>query len=102
MKPGDLVRIKSKHVGLAGIHGWLDAERHAQTMEAKISELQAAGITDQLGRKLPLPDHHRDCPHGQNGLAMCTCDELKARDNERMNGLIKDLANDLRDDRRMG
>jgi hypothetical protein len=26
MKPGDLVRIKSKHVGLAGIHGWLDAE----------------------------------------------------------------------------
>jgi len=29
MKPGDLVRIKSWHVGLAGIHGWLDAEPHA-------------------------------------------------------------------------
>ena len=26
MKPGDLVRIKIWHVGLAGIHGWLDAE----------------------------------------------------------------------------
>jgi hypothetical protein len=26
MKPGDLVRIKSKHVSLAGIHGWVDAE----------------------------------------------------------------------------
>ena len=29
MKPGDLVRIKSKHVSLAGIHGWLDADPHA-------------------------------------------------------------------------
>ena len=31
MKPGDLVRIKIWHVGLAGIHGWLDAEPHADS-----------------------------------------------------------------------
>jgi hypothetical protein len=31
MKRGDLVRIKSKHVGLAGIHGWLDADPHADS-----------------------------------------------------------------------
>ena len=56
------------------------AELHAHTMEAKIQELQAAGIIDQMGRRLPLPDHHKDCPHGQNGWSMCTCEELKARD----------------------
>jgi len=56
------------------------AELHAHTMEAKIQELQAAGVIDQMGRRLPLPDHHKECPHGQNGLAMCTCEELKVRD----------------------
>ena len=38
------------------------------------------GVIDHMGRPLPLPDHHRDCPHGQSGWAMCTCEELKARD----------------------
>jgi hypothetical protein len=33
---------------------------------------------------------------------MCTCEDLKVRDTGRMNRLIKDLADDLRDDRRMG
>jgi len=56
------------------------AELHAHTMEAKILELQAAGVIDHMGRKLPLPGHHKDCPHGQNGWAMCTCEELEARD----------------------
>jgi len=31
MKPGDLVRIRSKHVSLAGIYGWLDAEPHTDS-----------------------------------------------------------------------
>ena len=52
------------------------AERHAQTMEAKISELQTAGIIDQMGRKLPLPGHHEDYEYGQNGWSMCYCEEI--------------------------
>jgi len=56
------------------------AELQAHTLQAKLSDLEADGIIDQMGRKLPLPDHHKDCPHGQNGWAVCTCEELKARD----------------------
>ena len=51
-----------------------------RSLKETLSKLQNNGIIDQLGRKLPLPDHHRECPHGQNGLAMCTCEELKVRD----------------------
>ena len=73
-------------------HGKHRRKEHACTMETKISKTQTAEITDQLGRKLPLSDHHKDCPHGQNGWAMCTCEELKARDIERSNRLFKELA----------
>jgi hypothetical protein len=52
------------------------ADLHTHTMEAKILELQAAGIIDQMGRKLPLPGHHKDCLHGQNGWAVCYCEEI--------------------------
>jgi hypothetical protein len=62
------------------------------------SKLQQDGIIDQMGRKLPLPDHHKDCPHGQNGLAMCTCEELRARDVERTNNLLNALADGLDED----
>jgi hypothetical protein len=62
------------------------------------TKLQQGGVIDQLGRPLPLPDHHRECPHGQNGLAMCTCEELKARDIERTNNLLKALADGLDED----
>jgi hypothetical protein len=51
-----------------------------RSLKEMLSKLQNDGIIDQMGRKLPLPDHHKDCPHGQSGLAMCTCEELKARD----------------------
>jgi hypothetical protein len=51
-----------------------------RSLKETMSRLQNNDIIDQLGRPLPLPDHHRECPHGQNGLAMCTCEELKARD----------------------
>lgn len=73
------------------------AELHAHTMETKILELQAAGIIDQLGRRLPLPDHHRECPHGQVGWAVCTCEELKARDirnAKSLDGAFDDLMDD--------
>ena len=73
------------------------AELHAHTMEAKILELQAAGIIDQMGRRLPLPDHHRDCLHGQNGWSMCTCEELKARDIRNAKA-IDEAFDDLMDD----
>lgn len=56
------------------------AEIQAHALQAKLSDLEADGIIDQMGRKLPLPDHHKDCPHGQSGWAKCTCEELKARD----------------------
>jgi len=69
-----------------------------QSLKEMLSKLQKDGVTDQLGRKLPLPDHHRECPHGQNGLAMCTCEELKARDIERTNNLLKALADGLDED----
>ena len=51
-----------------------------QSLKEMLSKLQQDGIIDQMGRKLPLPDHHRDCLHGQVGWAMCTCEELKDRD----------------------
>jgi len=51
-----------------------------QSLKEMLSKLQKDGIIDQMGRKLPLPDHHRDCLHGQVGWAMCTCEELKSRD----------------------
>jgi hypothetical protein len=51
-------------------------EFHAHEMEAKLSDLEADGTIDQMGRKLPLPDHHKDCPHGQNGWAVCYCEEI--------------------------
>lgn len=56
------------------------AELQAHTLQARLSGLEADGTIDHLGRKLPLPDHHKDCPHGQNGWAMCSCEELKGRD----------------------
>jgi hypothetical protein len=55
-------------------------KEHACTVETKISKPQTAEITDQFGRPLPLPDHHRECLHGQVGWAMCTCEELGNRD----------------------
>ena len=69
-----------------------------QSLKEMLSKLQKDGIIDQMGRKLPLPGHHRECPHGQNGLAMCTCEELKARDIERTNNLLKALADGLDED----
>ena len=69
-----------------------------QTLKETLFKLQNVGIIDQLGRPLPLPDHHRECPHGQNGLAVCTCEELKARDIERTNNLLNALADGLDED----
>jgi hypothetical protein len=73
------------------------AELQAHTLQAKLSDLEADGTIDQMGRKLPLPDHHSDCPHGQNGWAMCTCDELKARDIRNAKALDR-VFDDLMDD----
>ena len=56
------------------------AELQAHTLQARLSDLEADGTIDHLGQKLPLPDHHKDCPHGQNGWAMCICEDLKGRD----------------------
>ena len=56
------------------------AELQAHTLQARLSGLEADGTIDQMGRKLPLPGHHKDCPHGQNGWAMCICEDLKGRD----------------------
>ena len=53
-----------------------EVELHAHTLQATISGLEADGVIDHMGRRLPLPDHHKDCPHGQNGLAMCSCEEI--------------------------
>ena len=53
------------------------AELQAHTLQAKLSDLEADGVIDHMGRKLPLPGHHKDCGHGKDGWAMCTCDELK-------------------------
>jgi len=39
-----------------------------------LDNLRKQGIIDQLCRPLPLEGHHKDCPHGQNGWSMCTCD----------------------------
>ena len=50
------------------------------TITEALKICMADGVIDQLGRKLPLLDHHKDCLHGQNEWAMCTCEELKARD----------------------
>jgi hypothetical protein len=36
-------------------------ELHAHTMEAMVSGLEADGVIDHMGRKLPLPGHHADC-----------------------------------------
>ena len=69
-----------------------------QSLKEMLSKLQQDGVIDQLGRKLPLPGHHRECPHGQSGLAMCTCEELRARDIERTNNLLKALADGLDED----
>ena len=60
------------------------------------TKLQEDGIIDQTGRRLPLEGHHFQCPHGQNGWAMCTCDELRAYDNERLNGLLDELSDESR------
>ena len=69
-----------------------------QSLKSMWSKLQLDGVIDQMGRKLPLPDHHRDCSHRQNGWAMCTCEELKARDIESSNNLRKALAECLDED----
>jgi len=55
-------------------------EFQAHTLQAKLSGLEADGTIDQMGRRLPFPDHHKDCPHGQNGWAVCACEELKGWD----------------------
>jgi len=70
-------------------------EFQAHTLQAQLSDLEADGTIDQMGRKLPLPGHHNDCPHGQNGWAVCTCDPhlgLKAGDRVRfeIEGVIKE------------
>jgi hypothetical protein len=51
-----------------------------RSLKEMLSKLQAGGVIDHMGRKLPLPGHHEDCLKGQNGWAMCTCEELKGRD----------------------
>lgn len=38
--------------------------------------LQNKGIIDHLYRPLPLKGHRSDCPHGQGGWALCTCDRM--------------------------
>lgn len=55
------------------------AEIQAHTLQAKLSDLEADGVIDHMGRKLPLPGHHKDCGHGKDGWAMCTCDELRIK-----------------------
>ena len=52
------------------------AELQAHTLQAKLSDLEADGTIDHMGRKLPLPGHHADCEYGQNGWAMCYCEEI--------------------------
>ena len=37
------------------------AELQAHTLQAKLSDLEADGTIDHMGRKLPLPGHHADC-----------------------------------------
>jgi hypothetical protein len=56
------------------------AELQSHTLQAQLSGLEADGCIDHMGRPLPRPDHHRDCPRAA-GLrwAMCTCEELKGR-----------------------
>ena len=73
------------------------SELQAHTLQAKLSDLEASGIIDQLGRPLPLPGHHKDCLNGQNGWAMCTCEELKARDVRNAKALDR-VFDDLMDD----
>jgi len=51
-----------------------------QSLKETLSNLEQIGVTDQFGRKLPLPDHHKDCPNGKSGWAKCTCEELNAQD----------------------
>jgi len=41
-----------------------------------VVDLQGKGIIDHLYRALPLKDHQPDCPHGQSGWALCTCDRM--------------------------
>lgn len=68
-----------------------------QTLKETLTKPRQDGIIDQMGRKLPLPDHHKDCPHGQNGWAMCTCEELKSRDirnAKALDGVFDDLMDD--------
>jgi hypothetical protein len=53
------------------------AELQAHTLQAQLSDLEADGIIDQMGRRLPLPGHHKDCPRAA-GLrwAMYYCEEI--------------------------
>lgn len=33
--------------------------------------------TDRFGRRLPLPGHFTDCPHGLDGRSFCTCPDRR-------------------------
>jgi hypothetical protein len=65
------------------------AELQAHTLQAKLSDLEASGIIDHMGRKLPLPGHHKDCEYGKNGWAMCYCEEIDKINAAEMSGAPK-------------
>jgi len=56
------------------------AELQSHTLQAQLSDLEADGRIDHMGRPLPRPGHHEDCPHGQSGWKKCTCEDQKGRD----------------------
>ena len=67
------------------------AELQAHTLQAKLSDLEADGTIDHMGRKLPLPGHHKDCGHGKDGWSLCTCDKLRNRDARQFSELMNDI-----------
>ena len=52
------------------------------SLKGILSKLRNAGVVDQWNRVLPLPNHHKDCPHGQTGWAYCSCEELADLESE--------------------
>lgn len=66
-------------------------EIQAHTLQAKLSDLEADGTIDHMGRKLPLPGHHKDCGHGKDGWSLCTCDNLRNRDARQFSELMNDV-----------
>lgn len=53
-----------------------EAEDRAAALTGALVDLQNKGIIDHLYRVLPLEGHKSDCPHGQGGWALCTCDRM--------------------------